>query len=425
MDDRESAVWLLRKRLLALAREIRHWKAVSRPSAPPLFWTNHSQIRAFALIIDRFIRAISMDSRSPDFSAADARAHGKNVLALFRIWEFFRNKIVQRLDPHHAASLQLADEFAWACYRPAASQVYKEPPLVFLNGGFSPFILPRNREFSAEFVPHELIQNDELIEAMSRLPFPVIGIPWYQVATPWELPVIAHEVGHSIEGDLELGKELLQRIDAAVNNEARRARWKTWCSEIFADYYGCVAVGPSFVSNLAEFLAATNSIADDRYPPASIRLRLNTAFLGDEFSDFAAASQIRWANLFNVPADYQSYSDPDTAAVAAAFRTVEVRLPRFSAVDHKVARNLATTALAPEVIFGLHDVRIIVAALRIGYEAIVEKVESHQATMYTARLNQLAEVLRQSSKPDTRAFGWEADASKRKAAHLARSHDWL
>jgi hypothetical protein len=424
MTELENARWLLRQRLLALARELRHWKAVSRRSGSDRFWTHHSQICAFALIIHNLSGVIHRNTHEPEFTADDARANSKDVLALFRIWEFFRGKLAQRLEDRHSESLQLADEFAWACYKTAAAQLYKEPPLVFLNGGFSPFTLPRNRRFDPEYVPNELIQGDEFTAATARLPFPVIGVPWYQAAAPWELPVIAHEVGHSIEGDLRLEKELRQRIEAAIADPQHRERWKGWCTEIFADFYACHAVGPAFVSNLAEFLEGAG-LEDQTYPPPSVRLLLNLEFLGDEFAAQVAKLKQRWAALLEVPLEYRIYAKAEASGVAKEFESLRLGLTRFSANDYANAYTLASDALAQNRIDGLHDVRTIVAAIRIAYDATVQNVSVSETPEYLGRLNQLVEVFKRSAKPDIRALPDESDAEARRAAHLARSKDWL
>jgi hypothetical protein len=426
MTELENARWLLRQRLLALARELRHWKAVSRRSGLPLFWTHNSQIRAFALIIHNLSAAIYRNTRDPEFTADDARANARDVLALFRIWEFFRGKLAQRLDDRHAESLELADEFAWVCYQAAAAQIYKEPPLMFLNGGFSPLTLPRNRRFDPEYVPNELIQGDEFTAATARLPFPVIGIPWYQAVAPWELPVIAHEVGHSIEGDLRLENDLRHRIEVAVANPEHRERWKGWCTEIFADFYACRAMGPVFVSNLAEFLEGAGLADTDKsYPPASVRLGLNLEFLGDEFPEQVVKLRQRWAAMLEIPAEYRDYADTEAPRVAKEFASLQLGLTRFSANDYRNAYTLASHALAPNRIDGLHDVRTVAAALRIAYDATVENVAASKAREYLGRLNQLVEVLKRSAKPDIRALPDQSDAEARRAAHLARAKDWL
>ena len=77
----------------------------------------------------------------------------QQILAVHRIWEFFRAKLAQRLETGFAAFLSCADELAWACYEPARALAYpdpvsnerREPPLVFFNGGWSPFAVARDR----------------------------------------------------------------------------------------------------------------------------------------------------------------------------------------------------------------------------------------------------------------------------------------
>jgi hypothetical protein len=434
MSEQEKAIWLLRRKLVTLAGEMRHWKKVSRGPQTD-FRTNHYQIRAFALMLDTFSRAIHVHMREPGFSGTDAYAHTKDVLALFRIWEFLRSRLAQRLEGRFRRSLQVADEFAFACYEPAAKAQYKEPPLVFLNGGFSPFILPRGREFQAEFVPNELIEGEELLDAMSRLPFPVIGVPWYQVEGAWELPVIAHEVGHSIEGDLGLANELRTRVKAEVPPE-RQDRWVSWCSEVFADYYGCHAVGPSFLSTLGEFLAGISSTDGKHYPPTSIRLELNFAFLGTAFDapgggvpSPMTALRERFSDLLRIPTEFDAFKD-DAGKVAESLRPVDVKLPRFSVINYVNAYKLAALALK-EKVNSLYDVREVAAALRIGYDASLGPKVNRPANRreYLDRLRQLEAVLLASGKPDIRtaigSAGDQAGWDNRKAAHLARASRWF
>jgi hypothetical protein len=98
---------------------------------------------------------------------------------------------------------------------------------------------------------------------------------------------------------------------------------------------------------------------------------------------------------------------------------------RFGTAHDRAAHSLAARALLPERIDGVHDVRMVVAAIRLAYETIMEKVDSRQAYLYLPRLNGLVEVLQRSSNPGIRAGGGETDAPAHKAAHLARSKNWL
>ena len=120
----------------------------------------------------------------------------------FEHHEYFRGKLGQRCDPILRPYLQYADELAWACYSPIQEMVFpdaknpsmKEPPLVYLNGGISPFALARVDRFTAEEVAGEPL--DESWEAVTRrLPVPVIGIPWYQIERIFDALAIVHEVG--------------------------------------------------------------------------------------------------------------------------------------------------------------------------------------------------------------------------------------
>src|SRR5262245_3828768 len=161
MDALAIAKWDLEQRLIALRQELHHWMQLSmKKSDKNPFLTHNSQIRSFAGLILCLYREIRRTLQQPDFDAADAREMNKSVLALFRIWEFLRNKLAQRLDERLERYLQLADEFAWICYEPVHAKGYKQPPLVFLNGGFSPFMVSRNEAFQAEVVPQELIEDE-------------------------------------------------------------------------------------------------------------------------------------------------------------------------------------------------------------------------------------------------------------------------
>jgi hypothetical protein len=87
----------------------------------------------------------------------------KGLLARHRIWEYFRGKLAQRSDSMLRPYLQFADELAWACYARVQELVFlneqsaqlKEPPLVYLNGGVSPFALSHMDRFTAEEVAGE------------------------------------------------------------------------------------------------------------------------------------------------------------------------------------------------------------------------------------------------------------------------------
>jgi hypothetical protein len=365
----------------------------------------------------------------------DARESSKMVLGLFRIWEFLRVKLAQRREPRFSPFLWLADEFAWLCYQPVYDHGLKEPPLVYLNGGYSPFTLTRNERFQAESVPQELIRSRPLVEVMESLPFPVIGVPWYQIRNIADLPVIGHEVGHSVEIDLRLTEAISGAIRGAVVDPVRRLRWNEWASEIFADLYGAVGSGSAFVSALANFLSTEDRQEEaEGYPPASIRFRYNVEVLRatgcDSDCDKLSA---RWNDVFPMSAPFAEYVR-DAPAVAIAL------LNEFSgggkkglewvhlAEDQRRAHDLATRALQRGEISKNEPLRALVAAYRFAYDEIVENKDPLTAAASLCRLDRLESAMQEGLKPDLRAGETTpkpAELAARADAHRRRAAFWL
>jgi hypothetical protein len=205
------------------------------------------------------------------------------ILALLSIWAFFRKKLAQRLEPGFGRFLDAADELAWTCYEPAlmaAGIAATEPPLVFLNGARSPFMVARDDAYVPEDLPPRFLALDDFRGIVSHLPVPVIGLPWAQVGHLPDILTVAHEAGHVVEDDLNLADELDGVIKGLVS-ESRREQWLDWRGEIFADLWACAALGPAFVSTLCDFLAADplRSAEEDggqkSYPPPDLRVWLN------------------------------------------------------------------------------------------------------------------------------------------------------
>ena len=239
---------------------------------------------------------------------------------------------------------------------------------MFLNGGYSPFILTRHKQFQAEVVPQELIVDRTLQQAMASLPFPVIGVPWYQVTTYADLTVLGHEVGHSVEVDLHLTPSLDEAIRDAITDPMRRGQWLLWRAELFADLYGCLCGGPAFVSTLADFLSAeeqANTPAE--YPAPSIRFAFNLAVLAGEGHDVTALSET-WEAIY--PAEGGAVAQ-EISDVAARMLTVTKAAAaiRFGTESEKSAHELARNVVTKnDQIAGRHDLRVLIAAYRHGFD---------------------------------------------------------
>jgi hypothetical protein len=433
MRELDIRKWELCQRRKALDNELSVW--LTDTAAAKELRRHHSQVGAFADMLSAVRGGIEPRPERPIGSLVEVRDRSKVVLALFRIWEFLRAKLAQRREPRFGPFLWLADEYAWLCYQPIYEQGFKEPPLVYLNGGYSPFTLTRREPFQAESVPQELIRSRPLLEVMESLPFPVVGVPWYQVRNLADLPVIGHEIGHSVEADLQLSAAIAHAIEGAVADATRRVRWNRWGSEVFADLYGIIASGPAFVSALANFLSTEDQTAEpEEYPPLSIRFRFNIdALHALGYAADCETLRTRWDAVFPVSAGLCGYLD-DSSGVAAALldgisaggKTLRNWIP--FAADCKKARTLANTARGKGEVKHTEPFRALVAAYRFAYDEMVEGYDAAKLTEHLPRLNLLEAAMRASLKPDLRAGErgrTELELRAQYEANARRASVWL
>jgi len=255
------------EKLKALQKEFDSW--LDRSQAGGEFEKHHTQLRAINAHLIKWnkrVRSILRANLSSDAEAFLNSIHNAERLMLseHRIWEYFRSKFIQRNEKRFRTYLRVADEFTFACYRPIRDSVFsnyldikrKEPPLVFFNGGTSPFSLSRGKAFDPEPVSGEALNGKE-IEIINKLPIPLVGIPWNQIEHFPEAVVIGHELGHIIEDDFALTERLNVLLGEAISDKEteRYEAWKSWLGEVFADIYGCLATGPAFAGALIDFLA--------------------------------------------------------------------------------------------------------------------------------------------------------------------------
>lgn len=310
----------LRRKLASLDRELATWRALSEVGQP--LEKHHTQIRRTATALSALrdaldSRIVQSDPRS------DAQSVESALQEVHHLWAFFRGALAQRLVTDFQPLLAAADDYAWACYRPirdrlADAAALREPPLVYLNGGTSPFALPRGAGWLAEAVPGA----PWAVQALERLPIPVVGVPWYQVGHLPELLVVAHEVGHVVEVDAGLAPALARRLAAAAVAPANRAWWQRWRAEVFADLFGALAAGPAFAGALHDFLAVSPLIVagvpldpQGVHPPESLRVRLAAEVARRQ--GFATDAVARWDAAYPVRRSAQPFEGDVEAVVAA------------------------------------------------------------------------------------------------------------
>ena len=175
----------LRQKLCGLDAELQRWRKDSEPNQPAQ--KHHSQVRAITASLsglrETLHKRVDSLAEKPEILGKSANLQ-RLVLALYRVWEFFRAKLDQRSVPAFRDYLAVADELAWKCYGPLRKLAFpdltvvpgKEPPLVFLNGGWSPFVARRETAFHAEDVAREFINDRTVKSILESQPISVIGV---------------------------------------------------------------------------------------------------------------------------------------------------------------------------------------------------------------------------------------------------------
>jgi hypothetical protein len=398
----------LAQKLSSLDAEFTHWLDESESGAT--FEKNHTQIRAVvksltqlrAKITERLQEVID----APERALGSGQGIERMVLATHRIWEYFRPKFAQRREVRLTRYLAAANELAWACYSPAQQHAPSDvvagyrrvPPLLFCNGGISPFSLARDHAFAAEDVPNETLSGAELRRVLDRLPISIVGVPWFQVEHLPDAVVIGHEVGHAVEEDFGLAMPLAAAWETAAGgvDAARRPGWIAWRAELFADFYGLLCLGPAYVGALMDFLASQRvDVESERrsapqwglYPTRSLRIAFNFVALKQlGFEAAARAMEELWRNDYPRHSMISFVPDVDELVGSLVAVTVSigggapVTLPHivhFSQDNHRRAAELARQLLRREQLTDERDPRVLFVAARLAYEEDPHAYYSH------------------------------------------------
>lgn len=274
-------------KLDSLSNEFAYWKAIT--TAEGGLGRHNSQVRRLAATIEGALAPLRETLQKPPKNAPDVLADGESwenqILAAHSIWEVFRSKLVLRQNQLFMNKLAACDDLAWECYSPALNlwdPDRKGPPLVYFSATWSPFAVSRDSNFQNEIRASTgtaaALQDDDFQAVLKQLPVPLVSIPWYQV---FHLPgalIIAHEVGHVVEFDFGLTAEIQSALDGAGLKHA--TVWKGWAREMFADVFGCCAMGPSFAGAMIDLNATTVAKVQNEertsgiYPTRNLRIRL-------------------------------------------------------------------------------------------------------------------------------------------------------
>jgi hypothetical protein len=361
----------------------------------------------------------------------------QQVIEAHRVWDYFREKLNQRLVPELRGGLWLADTVAWDCYRPVMDQAavfgavrvedFREPPLTYFMAEFSPYTYARNARPPHEGRPNAL--------GSDRLPIPVIGMPWDHLPNPWEFVYLAHEVAHDLETDQQLFTPLAGALADALTNAKvpadRAACWKAWQKEVFADLVALRQVGPAYADGLAHILLLPPGkvVTDPRagtYPPYYLRIQMNVAYARTlvnglkELNDHADELWASWEKVYGAQPQYKPYTDDFGAvfdalmntppAKAWAKKTVTELIPFTEAADAQIrlAANYLRTGQGPPAAvrprYGVAAARL--AATKAAADADQKALADALAGIST----RTAEVVRNNAPAGLRGSGKNVNA---------------
>ena len=441
----------LRSKLAGLQDELAAWTAATGGPGAALP-RHHSQVeavvRSLRVTLGAVLPAADTDQTDDATLLRTWAQTEEDLLAVHEIWDYFRQKLALRYVPAFEPYLRMADDFAYACYLPAqqhgaghgvAAEQLRAPPLVFLGRVATPYALARGASYAAEVNP-AVLTAAEILDAVARLPIPVVGVPWFQLRHLPDALVIGHEVGHHVANDFRLEGTAAALVDAALLDRQapadRRASWQGWLPEVFADVYGVLAAGPAYLCALADFVptgphAAAGSAG---YPPAGTRVRLAAAASlattpPGTPTDVEQGVLERWRADF-ADEETSAYHD-DAPAVAAAvlggpypelggaaLTEVLTFADRRTRADVHARALLQHQALDPGI-----DVRVLLAATALAFAADPTGYEANQATSRVLAHAQRIEArgLR-ATTPTTRRPAADHTAGEALAALLATRH---
>lgn len=287
----------LRRRVDGLDRELTTW--VKRCNDEKDLQPNQSQVAAIDALVRTFLtlQRKRLEGLSGPSFATKAFVLADDIALTQGVWDFFRDKLELRFNPHFKERIAVADTIAWNCYMPVLEKAaeaglvqkntLREPPLTYLAATLFAGTLQRGRQ------PHV---GDTFFLREEALPIPVIELPWDNLENLWELLSIPHEVGHDLDVDLGLGKKLGDGLDAALSeaglDDPEVDRWRTWRPEVLADFVALQLVGPPYAEYLLGLLLSEDKRAlegalelDPKHPPPFARIRLCAEYIESLIAD--------------------------------------------------------------------------------------------------------------------------------------------
>ncbi len=261
----------------ALGAEIAAWLTSRR--GDPVFRRFSSHLQTLETVLTRMHSRLRTELGSVSGNTAEGYAHCRRVdrglATLRRLFLWYAEKYDQRGQSGQQAVLSAADELARSCWSEGFAAVGRKSPtgpLCFVDNR-TDAVARRRCDLPTELKPSA---DDPLMEFVDRLPIPVIALPEQAVREGWWLVLAAHETGHHVLLDLDLGVAVRQALRGAVP-QVLASSWVQWHVEVFADVFSVLMVGPAAAWAIDELQfgpRAEMSLAAGGYPPPLVRLAL-------------------------------------------------------------------------------------------------------------------------------------------------------
>ncbi len=230
---------------------------------------------------------LEIDRMPAEAVLAHATALEQELIGLVQTFAPYRDALTQRAAPATARGVAMLDKIVADAYITILERAHDLGLVERLALSIVP-LSTLHAGYSAIAYAHKLEQRRP-----GPVPVPLIFVSYDRALSPWDWPLVFHEVGHPLQRELCGGTPALEIEWAAVLSQlalqgsgdpAIAGCWARWSAEVFADVIGVMLGGPAYALALQEALAQPREAlsqfhADDPHPPQVVRVFLCAGIL--------------------------------------------------------------------------------------------------------------------------------------------------
>jgi hypothetical protein len=318
---------------------------------------------------------------------AHATALEAEFVGLVQAYAPFRDALLQRAVPQTSRCLAMLDRIVADAYSSVLERAHglglverlalSVVPLCSLHAGYSPVAYAHKVE----------------ARQPGLFPVPIIFVSLDRANSPWDWPLVFHELGHPLMRDLCGGSPALEvEWAAALSHLALQATgdatiagyWARWSGEVFADVIGVLMGGPAYAVALQEALALPREALsqfhpEDPHPPQVVRVFLTAGILRSlGFTTEAERLEQRQLTIYGPVTQFEpilaalpTVAMPLTTMPLQALhrRSLVDLVTPFSYSDHRLIENAAPALMEGTVPPAMRPVQV-AAAARWAFEQV-------------------------------------------------------